>query len=107
MIIMAWSTMENGKKVSKMDMECGEVYLVIVTWDSGLRVKLMVMVFINGKTVIDMKDHGSNASSMEKVQIYSKTETCTQVITFKVNHLEKAYTNGKMEVSTVESLRTE
>ena len=53
-------TTENGKRVSKTDTECGEVYLVIVIWVNGSRVKLMVTVSINGKTVIDMKDHGLN-----------------------------------------------
>ena len=55
------STTENGRRESKMDTECGEVYLVIVTWDNGLKVKLMAMVSISGKTVTDTKDHGSNA----------------------------------------------
>ena len=46
---------ENGKKESRMDTECGVVYSEIVTWDNGSKVKLMVMEFINGKTVIDTK----------------------------------------------------
>ena len=55
---MVKSMMENGRKVSRMDMVCGEVSLVTVIWDNGLKVKHMVMEFISGKTAIDTKDPG-------------------------------------------------
>ena len=99
------STMENGKKVSKMDTECGEVYLVIVTWDNGLKVKLMVTVSINGKTATGTKDRGLNVSSMEKEQTFFKMVICTLVITHRASHLAKVSINGKMVVFIVESSR--
>ena len=43
---------------SKKDMECGEVFLGTHILDNGKIQKQMVMVFINGKMEIDMKDLG-------------------------------------------------
>ena len=43
---------------SRKDMECGEVYLGILTSDNGKILKQTGMVFINGKTEIDLKDLG-------------------------------------------------
>jgi hypothetical protein len=59
--LMVRCMMVSGRKVSKMDTVCGEVYLVTVIWDNGLKVKPMVMVCISGKMVIDLRVHGSNA----------------------------------------------
>jgi hypothetical protein len=59
--LMARCMMVNGRRVSKMDTECGEVYLVIVIWVNGLKVKLMDMEFISGKMVIGLKVPGLNA----------------------------------------------
>ena len=39
-------------------MACGKVFSEILILDSGKIVKLMGMEFINGKMVIDLKDHG-------------------------------------------------
>ena len=41
-----------------MAMECGKAFLVNHIWENGKIVKQMEMAFINGKMVIDMKDHG-------------------------------------------------
>ena len=50
---------ENGNKVLKKDKAFGKVSLVIHTLGNGLKVKLMVMGSINGKTEIDMKENGN------------------------------------------------
>ena len=55
---MEKSMMVNGSMVSRKAMECGKVFLVIAILDNGKTVKLMVMVSINGRTAIDMKEPG-------------------------------------------------
>lgn len=55
---MVKSMMENGLMESNKVMECGKVVEESPTLDNGKTVKLMGMVFTNGKTVIDMKGSG-------------------------------------------------
>jgi hypothetical protein len=74
---MERSTMVNGQEELRTDMACGGVSLEIATWDSGMKVKLMVMEYISGKMETDMKDHGQTVSSMGKAQIFSRTVTST------------------------------
>ncbi len=42
----------------RKDMECGEVYSVILTLDNGKILKQTGMEFINGKMEIGLKDLG-------------------------------------------------
>ena len=53
-----------------MAMESGEVYLTIPIQVNGGILKLKVMVFTLGKTVIGMKESGNLALSMAREQIY-------------------------------------
>lgn len=50
---------ENGNKVLKKDKASGKGSLVIHTLGNGLKVKLMVLAFINGKMEIGMKVNGN------------------------------------------------
>lgn len=59
--LMAKSMTVNGVGELRTVMECGRVFLEIVTWVNGLIQKLMVMEFINGKMVIDLREAGINA----------------------------------------------
>jgi hypothetical protein len=59
--LTAKSMTVNGEMESKKDMECGRVYLETRILGSGKILKLMGMVSINGKMVIDMKVKGGSA----------------------------------------------
>lgn len=53
--LMERSMMASGGMELKRAMECGEAFLGIRILDNGRIVKLMDMVYINGKMEIDMK----------------------------------------------------
>lgn len=55
------STKENGWEGLKMDKVSGREYSVTLTLENGNKVKLMAMVFINGKMEIDSKANGTIA----------------------------------------------
>jgi hypothetical protein len=97
------SMMASGRRESKMAMACGEEYSVTATWVSGEIVKLMAMVFISGKTEIDMKDHGMTVSSREKDLTSSLMEICFQENISRVNQKVKVYTSGRMVASILVS----
>jgi hypothetical protein len=63
-------TMVNGIKDSSMVMESGEGCTMIHILENGDSLRQRVMVYIPGKTVIDMKANGNIASSMDKEQIF-------------------------------------
>lgn len=67
---MARYMMENGKMELKKVMVFGKECSEILISESGRIVKLMVMVYINGKTVIDMKVNGKIVLNLVKAQTY-------------------------------------
>jgi len=56
---MEKSTMANGSRVSRKDMECGKASMVTAIWANGANLKLTVMEFISGKMEIGMKETGN------------------------------------------------
>lgn len=55
---MERSTTANGERESKKATACGKAYMAIATWDSGVSLKHMAMVFTNGRMETDMKAVG-------------------------------------------------
>ena len=68
--------------------------------EHGDKTKLMVMGFIFGWVVIDMKDHGKHAWEMGMVLIFFKIKISTQVSIFKDFLMDTDNMNGKMEMFT-------
>ena len=89
-------TKESGSWASKKDKESGKVYSGIRTLASGGSRKQLATESINGKMEINMKVNGETASSTDKAQIYSQTETYSLDHTDKENLKDLANTNGKM-----------
>ena len=88
-------------------MGCGKEYTAIVIWDNGVNQKHTVMVCINGKMEIDMKEVGFIVSNTEKVVTFSQMVTHILENMLMVVLKEKVYINGKMEVYTQVILKKE
>ena len=91
-------TKESGSWASKKDKESGKVFSEIRTLASGDNLRQQATESINGKMEINMKVNGETASSTDKAQIYSQTETYSLDHTDKENLKDLANTNGKMAV---------
>ena len=87
-------------------MACGKESTAIVTWGSGVTLKLMVMEFISGKMEIGTKAHGASVSNMVREATSLRTAIATLEITSMGVLTEKESTSGKMGQSTPETLRT-
>ena len=75
---MAKSTKENGLRDSKKGKEYGKEFSVILISGNGDNLKQQVTAYINGKMVINTRENGSTASSMDKVRTSSQTATATR-----------------------------
>lgn len=75
--------------------------------ESGKIPKLMDMESILGRTEIGTKENGTTVLNMGKDLIYLQMETFTSDNTIKVSRKEKAVTNGRMGLFTMEHLRME
>ena len=102
--LTAKSTKANGSQDSKKGKEYGREFLVILISGNGDNLKQQVTACINGRMVINTRENGSTASSMDKaltslpMEIFSQAPIATESQRVKVN------TNGKMEVYTLVSL---
>lgn len=86
-------------------MACGRESLVIVTSDNGKTARPMGMEYISGKMEIDLKEAGLIASSTERELICLQMEMSTQETMHLENLKARVFTNGKMEASTLVSLK--
>ena len=93
-------TKANGSPDSKKGKEYGKEFLVILTSGSGDNLKLQVTVCINGRMVINTRENGSTASSMDRAQTSLLMETSFQVPIAMESQKAKVNTNGKMVVYT-------
>ena len=73
----------------------GVASLAIHILESGVTLKPKDLESIHGRTEIDMKESGNNASNRAREPIFSKTEILTQVNTKKGSQMERVSTLGK------------
>ena len=100
---MEKSTMENGARESKRDMECGKEYMETAIWANGVSPKPMVMEFISGKTEIVMKAVGTSALNMGKEVTFLQMVTLILVSIKMDDQMEKEFINGRMAVFILET----
>ena len=72
---METSTMDNGKKATRVATAFGEESKEIPTWENGRDLKRTVMESTPGVQVINMMESGVIASNTDKEQTFSQTET--------------------------------
>ena len=96
---------ENGIKASSMAMEFGKGFLVILTLENGVGLRLRVMEFTIGNQVTDMRENGNNVLNMDPEQIYLLMEMYILVNTKKANLMVKGSIHGRMAKFILESLK--
>lgn len=77
-----------------MVMEFGRVITVTHIQGSGLKIKLMAMVYMNGKMVTDMKVNGSCVLDMDKALIHLQMVTFILVSTAMAKPTAMVNTDG-------------
>ena len=103
--LTAKSTKANGSPDSKKGKEYGREFSVILISGNGDNLKQQATACINGRMVINTRENGSTASSMDKAQTSLLTEIFSQAHTATVNRRDKVNTSGRMEASTSENSR--
>jgi len=95
--------MENGIKDSNKVMEYGKEYIRIRILVSGRILRHMVMEFIHGQMVINMRVNGTCASNMAKEQTHLQPVKVITETMLMASLKEKVNTNGKMDKYTLET----
>ena len=95
----AKSMKDSGSMASSMALESGEEPKVILISENGDKERQMVMEFILGLMVIDMKENLSNASNMEKESSISQMEILIKAIIKMENHQGTENTIGFLVAS--------
>ena len=103
--LTAKSTKANGSQDSKKGKEYGREFSVILISGNGDNLKQQATACINGRMVINTRENGSTASSMDKALTSLLTEIFSQAPIAMESQRVKVNTNGKMEVYTLVSFK--
>ena len=98
-------TKENGAVDSRKAKASGRVSTATRILESGASQKLPAMACICGRMATGSKVNGKIALNMDKVQIYSPTETASQAHMSWASQKVQANTSGRILASTLESSR--